>query len=77
LPVPARQVSARKILVEQPQPAGGGVGLCARVSTHDQRADLDRQVARLGQWAATAGWRVVRVEAEVASGVHGRRPKPG
>jgi putative resolvase len=76
LPVPARQVSARTILVEQPQPAGGGgVGLYARVSAHGQRADLDRQVARLSEWAATAGWKVVRVEAEVASGMHGRRPK--
>ena len=76
LPVPARQVAARTILVEQPQPAGGGgVGLYARVSSHGQRADLDRQVARLSQWAATAGWKVVRVEAEVASGTHGRRPK--
>ena len=77
LPVPARQVSARTILVEQqPQPAGGGgVGLYARVSSHDQRADLDHQVARLSQWAATAGWKVIRVETEVASGMHGRRPK--
>jgi putative resolvase len=75
LPVPARQVSARTILVEQPQPAGGGVGLYARVSWHDQRADLDRQVARLSQWAATAGVTVMRVEAEVASGMNGQRPK--
>ena len=75
LPVPARQVSARTILVEQPQPAGGGVGLYARVSSHDQRADLDRQVARLSQWAATASVAVVRVEAEVASGMNGHRPK--
>jgi putative resolvase len=75
LPVPARQVSARTILVEQPQPAGGGAGLYARVSSHDQRADLDRQVARLSQWAATASLAVVRVEAEVASGMNGHRPK--
>lgn len=77
LPVPARQVSARTILVEQPPPAGGGggAGLYARVSSHDQRADLDRQVARLSQWAATAGVAVVRVEAEVASGMNGHRPK--
>jgi putative resolvase len=56
-------------------PAGGGVGLYARVSWHGQRADLDRQVARLSQWAATAGVTVVRVEAEVASGMNGHRPK--
>src|SRR4029450_5909797 len=76
LPGPARQVSARTILVEQPQPVGGGgVGLYARVSSHDQRADLDRQVARLSQWAATAGVTVVRGGAEGAGGMNGRRPK--
>jgi putative resolvase len=32
--------------------AGGSAGLYARVSSYDQRADLDRQVARLSQWAA-------------------------
>jgi putative resolvase len=51
--------------------------LYARVCSHDQRADLDRQVRRLTQWAAAA-WasaRVVRVEAEVGSGMTGRRPK--
>lgn len=75
LPVPARQVSARMILVDEPV-AGSepGVGLYARVSSHDQRADLDRQVARLTDWAAQAGHRVVRVEAEVGSGMTGSRP---
>ena len=76
LPVPARQVSARMILVEEPV-AGTelGAGLYARVSSHDQRADLDRQVARLTGWATQAGHRVVRVEAEVGSGMNGSRPK--
>jgi putative resolvase len=45
------------------------------VSAHDQRADLDRQVARLTQWATTAGGPLIRVEAAVASGVTGRRAK--
>jgi putative resolvase len=49
--------------------------LYARVSSHDQRADLDRQVSRLARWAAAAPTPVVRVEAEVASGMTGRRPK--
>src|SRR5512132_2384589 len=76
LPVPARQVNARVILVEAPAPTvGGGIGLYARVSSHDQRSDLDGQVARLSSWAARAGGRVVRVEVEVGSGMNGRRPK--
>ncbi|WP_055558347.1 IS607 family transposase, partial [Streptomyces sp. NBRC 110028] len=53
----------------------GGLGLYARVSSHDQKTDLERQVARLSQWAAQAGHRVVRVEAEIASGMNGGRPK--
>jgi putative resolvase len=76
LPVPARQVSARMILVEEPPVAVvGGVGLYARVSSHEKRADLDRQVARLAEWAAQAGQKVVRLEAEVGSGVNGARPR--
>jgi putative resolvase len=64
------------ILVEEPV-AGSepGAGLYARVSSHDQRSDLHRQVARLTGWAAQAGHRVVRVEAEVGSGMNGSRPK--
>jgi putative resolvase len=75
LSVPALQAPSGTILVRPdagPGPAGG-LGLCARVSSHEQRADLDRQVARLTQWASTTLVRVVRVETKVASGVTGRR----
>ena len=78
LPVPARQVG-RVILVNMdsntaPQ-AVGGLGLYARVSSHDQRIDLQRQVTRLSRWAAEAGHQVVRVEQEIASGMNGARSK--
>lgn len=53
----------------------GGLGLYARVSSHDQKGDLERQVARLARWAATAGHRVVRVESEIASGMNGARSR--
>ncbi len=51
------------------------LGLYARVSLHDERDDLNRQVARLASWAAQAGHRVVRVESEVGSGMNGARSK--
>lgn len=78
LPVPARQVG-RMILVNmeantEPERVGG-LGLYARVSSHDQKADLERQVCRLSAWAAKAGHRVVRVESEIASGMNGCRSK--
>jgi putative resolvase len=53
----------------------GGVGLYARVSSHDQKDDLVRQAARLSQWAALAGHRVVRIESEIGSGMNGGRSK--
>jgi len=78
LPVPARKVG-RLILVSPETAAAtsppGGAGLYARVSFHDQKADLDRQVARLSAWAAQAGLPVVRVEAEVGSGMNGGRAR--
>ncbi len=78
LPVPAQKVG-RLILVSPgtaaaPSPQGGA-GLYARVSSHDQKADLGRQVARLSAWAAQAGLPVVRVEAEVGSGMNGTRAR--
>jgi putative resolvase len=78
LPVPAVRVGPRTILVNPDAvtvPASGGVGLYARVSSRDQKSDLERQVARLSAWAATAGLRVVRVESEVGSGMNGARVK--
>src|SRR6202022_1769684 len=81
LPVPARQINARVILVDDAASANraapelSAVGLYARVSSHDQRSDLDRQVARLSEWAAKDGARVVRIEAEVGSGMNGARAK--
>ena len=79
LPVPARRVGPRTILVNvdanTTASPGVGVGLYARVSSHDQKSDLDRQTARLAGWAAVAGHRVVRVESDVGSGMNGARAK--
>ena len=80
LPVPAVRVNSRSVLVSPDAVLAkttGGLGLYARVSSHDQKADLERQVSRLAEWAANAGQRVVRVEAEVGSGMNGTRAKVG
>jgi hypothetical protein len=49
----------------------------ARVPSPDQRAGLDRQVARLTAWAAQSGSPVVRVEAEAGSEMNRRARRPG
>lgn len=79
LPVPVQKVG--RLILVSPQTAAeaarkaDGAGLYARVSSHDQKPDLDGQVARLSAWAAKAGLPVVRVEAEVGSGMNGSRAK--
>ncbi|MEO3875963.1 IS607 family transposase [Nonomuraea sp. B12E4] len=77
LPVPAERVGPRTILVNidaNTSPSViGGVGLYARVSSPDQKDDLERQTARLSAWAAKAGHKVVRTESEIASGMNGAR----
>ena len=76
MPVPARRLPSGTILVDAPEsPSGGRAVLYARVSAHDQRADLDRQVARLTAWATGQGVAVVEVVTEVGSGLNGKRPK--
>ncbi|HEY4026528.1 MAG TPA: IS607 family transposase [Candidatus Dormibacteraeota bacterium] len=75
LPVPARKIGQRTILVETPVGSGERVALYARVSSHDQRQDLDRQLGRLVEWAVRRGLQVTQTVAEVGSGMNGSRPK--
>jgi len=77
LPVPAKKVS-RTILVYPDAPfeqKSETFALYARVSSTDQKADLDRQLQRLKVWATDAGVKVVKTESEIASGMNGRRAK--
>jgi putative resolvase len=75
LPVPARQLSTGTILVDCPTRAAAGVAIYARVSSGDQRADLDRQVARLTTVATEAMLAPTKVVAEVGSRLNGHRGK--
>ena len=47
--------------------------LYARVSSGDQREDLDRQVGRLVEWATQQGHRPDEVVKEIGSGLNGNR----
>jgi putative resolvase len=69
LPVPARQLPTGTILVDEATQEPGQVAIYARVSSHDQKADLDRQVARLASFAIEHDLWVSRVVTEVGSGL--------
>lgn len=77
LPVPARKIG-RLILVDEPAgDAGlrGRTAVYARVSSADQKADLDRQVARVTAWATDEQISVDGVVTEVGSVLNGHRRK--
>jgi putative resolvase len=65
LAVPARQLAADTILVDVPAQTAAGVAFCARVSSFDQRSDLEYLTAQ--------GVAPSRVVCEVGSGLNGRR----
>lgn len=74
--MPARRVGGL-ILVKRPaEPVPAEtVVVYARVSSVDQKADLDRQVARVAMWATGQNLTVSRVVTEVGSALNGRRKK--
>ena len=76
LPVPARQLPSGTILVEEALPSSlEHLALYASVFSHDQRADLNRQLGRLVSWAVAHQLPVTHTVAEIRSGMNCARPK--
>jgi predicted site-specific integrase-resolvase len=77
LPVPGRQLPSGTILVDE-EPTVKANCECviyARVSSSDQKDDLDRQVERLQTFASARGLVVTDIVKEIGSGLNGRRKK--
>ncbi|WP_433920569.1 IS607 family transposase [Streptomyces canus] len=76
MPVPVRQAPSGTWLVDEVavQPSGRVVAYC-RVASVDQKADLERQAARVVSGANGLGLAVAEVVTEVGSGLNGRRRK--
>ena len=75
LPVPAIQTKSRTILVQEPDDVIGKVAIYGRVSSSDQKNDLNRQIARLADYATKQKLTVSSTVAEVGSGLNGKRRK--
>jgi putative resolvase len=77
MPVPARRLTSGTIVVEQTPTAvadGRSVAYC-RVSSHDQREDLERQAGRVSLWASEQGFSIDEVVTEIGSGLNAKRPR--
>lgn len=75
LPVPARQLATGTILVDPPVRETGVVVAYCRVSSHDQKPDLERQAGRVLTMCSERGIRIDRTVTEIGSGLNGRRTK--
>lgn len=73
LPVPAEQLATGTIIVQIPAAQPKGVALYARVSGSDQKADLDRQLVRLTEYAVANKLFIVDTVKEIGSGLNGHR----
>jgi len=73
----AYQLDTGTIIVREPaQPQEAlSVALYARVSSADQKEDLERQMQRLKDYAASKGYQVSKTVSERASGLNDSRPK--
>lgn len=70
---PTGMVVVREPLMERI--GTGRIALYARVSSADQKSDLERQVQRLRDYAAARGYQVAKEVTEIASGLNDSRPK--
>jgi predicted site-specific integrase-resolvase len=71
LPVPAEQLATGTVIIHQPVNAVNAVALYARVSSSDQKSDLDRQLARLTEFAIAQKFSIIDAVKEVGSGLNG------
>ena len=75
MPVQAEQMPTGTVIIKELVAPAGAVGLYARVSSSDQKNDLEAQLGRLVAYANSRGWVVAKAVAETGSGLNGHRPK--
>ncbi|WXG41554.1 MAG: IS607 family transposase [Candidatus Freyarchaeum deiterrae] len=68
-PRPTEQLPTGTILVHETPTATNNTALYARVSSADQKSDLERQMQRLRDYAAAQGLKVIKEVQETGSGL--------
>lgn len=74
----AYQTPTGTVIVRDPiitSPPTGRVALYARVSSADQKEEVQRQLERLRTYALARGYQVAKEVMEIASGLNDQRPK--
>ncbi len=74
--LPGKQMDTGTILVMEDEPAKiASVAVYARVSSAENKSNLDSQAERLVAYCAARGYQVAKVVKEVGSGINDSRPK--
>jgi predicted site-specific integrase-resolvase len=77
--LPARQLPTGTVIVDVPPtllcPRPHKVAVYARVSSAENRKNLDGQAERVSAFCAAKGWQVAKVVKECGSGVNDQRPQ--
>src|SRR5262252_1667159 len=77
--LPAHQLPSGTVIVELPPPPQAvrpqKVAIYARVSSAENRKNLDSQAEHVAAFCAAKGWRVAKVVKECGSGVNDQRPQ--
>lgn len=74
----AKQLASGTIIVQQEDPApirGNLVAIYARVSSSENKDNLNSQAERLKQYCAAKGYQINQIAKEIASGLNDERPK--
>ncbi|MCC5618197.1 IS607 family transposase [Nostoc sp. CHAB 5836] len=79
IPYPTEQLPTGTVIVDyDPKKTSGGVvrvAIYARVSSAENRDNLDRQAERLNQYAIAKGYQIVYIVKEIGSGLNDNRKK--
>jgi putative resolvase len=71
----ATQLTTGTVIVKLDQPTNKGVVIYARVSSSENKSNLDTQAQRLEAYCMAKGYTIIRVIKEVGSGVNDNRRK--
>lgn len=77
LPVEAYQTKTKTIIVKENFNANQkeNIAIYCRVSSHNKKDDLERQVKRCSDFCFNNGWEINEIVKEIASGMNDSRPK--
>lgn len=75
LPVIAEQTKTGTIIIKEESSESNSVAIYVRVSSADQKNDLNAQISRCVVYANSKGWVVSQTITEIGSGLNGHRPK--